>query len=108
MNRSGINNCVEINSHVFSEKNICFSNYNIVPLLSTAKLRNGSLAIGSFSRYDRSLVARVVHIMLTIFTIMLILYAHKMLLLCSKFFPGSLIFLPKLKYNCLICLHGYE
>ena len=30
------------------------------------------------------LVTRVVHIMLTIFTIMLILYAQKMLLLCSK------------------------
>ena len=39
---------------------------------------------------------------------MLILYAHKMLLLCSKsptimlkIFPESLIFLPKIKYNCL-------
>ena len=58
--------------------------------------------------------SRVVHIMLKIFTIMLILYAHKMLPLCSKsptimlkFFPRSLIFLPKIKYNCLICLHGY-
>ena len=29
-------------------------------------------------------VTRVVHIMLTIFTIMLIIYAQKMLLLCSK------------------------
>ena len=29
-------------------------------------------------------MGRVVHIMLTIFTIMLILYAHKMLLLCSR------------------------
>ena len=44
---------------------------------------------------------RVAHIMLTILTIMLILYIHKMLLLCSKsptkcyaqnVFPGSLIF----------------
>ena len=47
--------------------------------------------------------------MLTIFTIMLILYAHKMLLLCSKsptimlrFFPRITHFLPKIQYNCLI------
>ena len=58
---------------------------------------------------------RVVHIMLTIFTIMLILYAHKMLLLCSKsptimlkIFPRITHFLPKIKYNSLICLHGYR
>ena len=45
---------------------------------------------------------RVVHVILTIFTIMLILYAHKMLLLCSKsptimlkIFPQSLIFYLK-------------
>ena len=59
-------------------------------------------------------MARVVHIMLTIFTIMLILYAHKMLLLCTKsstimlkIFPRITHFLPKIKYNYLICFHGY-
>ena len=58
--------------------------------------------------------ARVVHNMLTIFTIMLNLYANKMLLLCSKsptamlkMFPRITHFLPKIEYNCLICLHGY-
>ena len=52
-------------------------------------------------------------IMLTIFTIMLILYAQKILLLCSKsptimlnFSPRITHFLPKIKYNRLICLYG--
>ena len=53
-------------------------------------------------------VIRVVHIMLTIFTIMLILYAHKMLLLCSKsptimlkIYARITHFLPKIKYSTI-------
>ena len=52
--------------------------------------------------------------MFTIFTIMLILYAQKILLLCSKsstimlriVFPDHSFFLPKIKYDRLICLYG--
>ena len=49
--------------------------------------------------FETMMTTKVVYVMLTIFTIMLILYAHKMLLLCSKsptimlkMFPRSLIF----------------
>jgi len=46
----------------------------------------------------RQEATRVVHIMLTIFTIMLIFYAQKMLLISSNIFLGSLIFyLNKIK-----------
>ena len=57
--------------------------------------------------------SKVVHIMLTIFTIMLILYAQKILLLCSKSptimlktFSRITNLLRKIKYNCLIWLYG--